>query len=173
MQSQVLLLTEQEQDRITNYYLGMDFPWYRYTHQTHTSETQWPNPPFFAHTLRSASQQENLEGKINSPHYEFWETIFLRNVAVTPRLIYRAAVNCVGFSPALHSQPHYDHSWPHKHWICYLTNGGPTYFLDHEHTVTDHVNCEKNTHVTFNGQLHAQGFPQENQQRIVVVFTFR
>jgi hypothetical protein len=181
----IVELSDYEKNIIDKEILGNSFSWYSQDQQTvHDPSYHYPgtmsvcNSHFLTHVLMRRSDNATQTGEIiDYGTYKFFHQIFRRwcesnNVQVNS--IYRACVNFTVSAPADHAIPHYDHDWPHSNWIMYLNTvpGTDTIFFDDDFNLVHEVPCVKNTAVSFERQLHAHRYTQENYRRIVVVFTY-
>jgi hypothetical protein len=187
---------QNEHDHIEKFVMGPTFPWYWQNQQTFNTEEfynenlpEWLlphlthyNAPFLSHTLLRRSDDENvnhLERHASdfSPHYEFFMEIFHRftvEQGIPYRKIFRANLNLNWYNGDYHTEPHYDHAWPHHNFIMYLTSceHGQTILWPPDFLTSYLVPCEQYTAVAFRQQWHAHRYPAQGDKRIVFVVTY-
>lgn len=186
-------VTKREQEAIDETILGCQMPWYYISKQTLNKDLEYipenirpyitfVNPPFLSHTLLMRTEEENVD-HISRPRnhysslYEFFMEIFHRFTVennIKYKKIYRANLNLTWYSGLNHSEPHLDHSWPHKNFIMYLTDcdRSETIIWPEDFSVSYLIPCKKNTAVTFDSVWHAQRMPGIGERRIVLVITY-
>ena len=174
-------LTSDEIDFIGYVTSSNSFPWFIQPFQTNVktfnaSKHITGNSFFFSHTLMTRNPSEEV-GLVNSQHYDFFETIFLRwindNGLDLPCKIYRASLNLTIHNDKDMSIPHYDHYWPHWNWIMYLNgSSASTVLLDEDGKIVEEVAAKQSWACAFQKQLHAHRYPKVNEPRYVCVFTY-
>lgn len=169
------------QEFIKTQVLTTDFPWFRAPYQTENPidlrvKSKVVNAPFFSHVLMRRSENQGLEGQINSQYFQHFRKIFLdwcEENAVKVNTIYRACVNLTLYADGKFTVPHKDHDFFHYNWIMYLNNSSAhTLIFDENLEIVERIKPEENTCVLFDGSIHAHELPSGLDQRMVVVFTF-
>lgn len=160
-----------DQQDFLKFVTSNDFPWF------HTVVTEYDTQGVmrFAHTLMKRSDLEGVSGDINSPHYEMAYTIFKNfcdqnNVPV--KKIFRASFNLTIASSLPNAGVHQDHKFPHNVFVMYLNDtSGDTQLIEND-VITQSISPKKNKAIIFNNQPHTHLFPNIDEYRIVMVFTF-
>lgn len=186
-------ITQREQETIDNVVLGCQFPWYYISQQTLNKDLKflpkeikpymsYINSPFCSHTLLARTEVENvdhLSRKSNdfSYYYEFFMEIFHRFTvqhSIKYKKIFRANLNLNWYNGDGHTEPHLDHSWPHKNFIMYLNDceQGQTILWPNDFSASYMIPCKKNTAVTFDSVWHGHRFPKILEKRVVFVVTY-
>lgn len=150
------------------YVKSNDFPWY------HIKSTD--NFTAMSH-LVMMRPDEPVRGAQNSPHLPAAEDLFLRICGdnyIDVKCVHRIAFNLTFADPSPHGDIHLDHMFPHKNFILYLNkfDGGDTYLFNEDAEIIETIKQEENKFVVFGGDLHAQGFCNPQQHRILMVVTF-
>lgn len=159
-----------EQQQFIDHLLSSDFPLY-YTSSTGKYK-------FFSHTF--LKRNENLQGSAGIVHSSYWESIhkLFKEICVKynieHNIIYRANLNVTLFDKDKMGDLHTDHSFPHKNFIIYLNDfsNGFTYILDEDSKEIKEIKPEKFKVVIFGGNMHAQGFCNIKERRVVLIITF-
>ena len=182
-----VLVNKYERDYIENHVKGRPFTWHHLPNQINPelvdprlASIGSTNTPFFNHILMSLSEEEGKPGNVlaeNIQDYNFFETIFLRwcnNNINTPKIIYRACLNCTKSSFGEFTIPHVDHKFPHNVWIMYLNDAvdAPTVFFDDEWNIVKSAEARAYTCVAFSQHPHGHIYAKGTDYRIVVVFTW-
>jgi len=110
--------------------------------------------------------------QLTDKFYPLLEEIFYEN-RLSVGSILRFSANCQHPIPEddRHSIPHYDHQFPHKNLLIYLTDaGGDTLLFDDDRNI-EHVHSPKEDDIIMFEGLHAYRAPK-NKRRIVLVTTF-
>ena len=151
-----------------NYILSEDFDWF-WTEKS-TVDGDGENVSLYYHSF--LSRPEHSGGKypkvccnnIESACVIIEEILRYNDIKINSFL--RIAVNCVHpYATVLKSVPHYDHEFPHKNILIYLTDaGGSTFVEDEEHSPNE------DDVIVFEG-LHYHETPL-NKRRVVLVATF-
>jgi hypothetical protein len=185
-----------EREHIEKFVMGTKFPWFWQNQQTFNSEEfhnehlpEWLRPllahyngPFLSHTLLRRSEDEN-EGHLDrgagdfSVHYEFFIELFHRftvEQGIKYTKIFRANLNLNWYNGEEHTEPHYDHEWPHNNFIMYLNTceHGQTIIWPNDFNASYMIPCEKYTAVAFKQQWHGHRYPSPGSRRIVFVVTY-
>lgn len=183
---------QREQEFIENYVMGPHFPWFWQDRQTFNDEGDIPdevkkyvksfNGPFLSHTLLHRIEDESVKHTERPPkdistHFEFFMELFHRFMSennLKYKNIFRANLNLTWHCSNLHSAPHFDHTWPHKNFIMYLTNceQGQTIVWPDDFSASYMIPCKKYTAVTFDQHWHAQRYPSLSSKRVVLVITY-
>jgi hypothetical protein len=171
-----LLPNEDSQEKIDSIIYNNDFPWY---FEKTTSSLKYR---MFFHSLvlrqpHKESPTIPVQGKISSPHFDFFFGIFLdvcKKNNIDVNVIYRACINNTWHYPEKHGDIHVDHKYPHKQFIWYLNDftDAPTYLFDENNNLIKKTAVGKNKINIFSNERHAQGFCAPGEYRICVVFTF-
>jgi hypothetical protein len=184
------IFTAQEQSAIDQEILGNDFPWF-YQAETTRIFPQGdlvgiPDPwsyHYLSHTLvhRSGTGMgQDLVGTVNSKHWMFFQSIFLRTLdtqGIKIDKILRASLNCSFDNNMSWGRPHVDHNFPHQNFIAYLNhfNEGSTYLfesLDPNSQQVAVIPGQQGSAAVFSGVPHSQGFCKAGERRVVLVVTF-
>jgi hypothetical protein len=168
-------LTEEELSIVSNEMLGNKFPWY---HQERAisvdkkySTTQYP---FVCHNLMIRSHSKGKEpGIIYSNYFNFFHEIFKRNCP-THNFLLRMSLNLTFFHPEKHGDIHVDHDFEHNNMIIYLNSfsNGKTYLFDNNNEIVDEILPALNSGCIFPGNLHAQGFCNPGESRLILIATY-
>jgi hypothetical protein len=159
-----------KQENLIDYFLSNKFPLY---YSTATKE--YTN---FGHAFLSRNKNEDDNfGVINSNYWKEAYSLFKEICAkhgIEHRVIYRASLNVTQFNKNKIGDFHVDHAFPHKNFIMYLNDfsNGSTYIQDEDTKELKEIKAEKFKVVIFGGQMHAQGFCNNGERRVVLVFTF-
>lgn len=184
------VITVAEQNSILEYVFSNEFPWY-YQSKMVATESVFANAInsyFFSHMLIVRQEEDEFgrylygnepkEGKINSNDWDKFKPIFTKAIP-DYKTIYRAAINLTfgieNTNELKCSLPHRDHAFDHKNFICYLNkfSNGHTYIMNDDMQVTDSITPKERCAITFDGNLmHAQGFCNLNEKRLVMVVTY-
>jgi len=99
---------------------------------------------------------------------------FVKKNKIKPKTILRANLNNTGYYPDKHSFVHRDHEFEHKNFIFYLNDftNGSTFLFDKDHKIKKEIKAAKYKGVVFGGDLHAQGFCDVYERRLILVVTF-
>lgn len=183
----------QEKKYIEDTVLGTYFPWFYIENQTFDNNSDlipesvrsfvnYTNSPYLSHTLLARSNFENISNKDRpstdfSRYYEFFIEIFHRFMSDNNQKyskIYRANLNLSWFNGINHTEPHFDHHWPHKNFIMYLNDcsHGQTIIWPSDFLTSYTIPCKKYYAVAFDSQLHGHRFPAPKERRVVFVVTF-
>lgn len=161
----------QEEEKLFNIIKSSDFPFY---YQTTTSA----NYHMYGHTLMSRDSKEDIkEGQINSDCYipinSFFKKICEEN-NINVKTIYRSAINSTHYYDTLYCDPHKDHEFNHYVFLMYINkfDNGFTYIFDENKNIKNIIYPSENKIVIFKNALHAHGFCNIGQRRLVLVITF-
>lgn len=186
-------LYPREEKFIEEIILGTYFPWFYIENQTFDnnllsmpdairSVIKYTNSPYLSHMLLSRALTDNVShldrsASDFSKYYEFFMEIFHRFMVDNKKTyskIFRANLNLSWFNGNLHTEPHYDHDWPHKNFIMYLNDcdNGQTIIWPEDFSASYMISCKKYHAVTFDSQWHGHRFPALGQKRIVFVVTY-
>lgn len=182
-----------EQQFIDETVMGCNFPWYYIGQQTIQKNKDlfpdnikpflnYANSPFLSHTLLLRTEEEDV-GHQNRPtshysqFYEFFIEIFHRYMTehnLQYKKIFRANLNLNWHNGFEHTEPHYDHKWPHNNFIMYLNscNQGETVIWPSDFSTSYMIPCIKNTAISFQSQWHGHRFPPMGERRVVFVVTY-
>jgi hypothetical protein len=138
-------------------------------------------PLYFTHAINEYYGYmhclKNRDGEINSYYYPFVESFFLKickenNINV--KTIYRASINSSDYNNILHSDPHRDHEFDHYIFLMYINkfDNGFTYIFDEEENIKNVIYPNENKIVIFKDSIHAQGFCNIGQRRLILIITF-
>ena len=189
-------LYPQEQKYIEENVLGTYFPWFFIENQTFDNNfdviptdvkqfVSYTNSSYLSHVLLARSDLENVTiserpAKDFSRHYEFFIEIFHRFMQDNKQpysKIFRANLNLSWCNGKNHTEPHFDHHWPHKNFIMYLNDCDPghgqTIIWQKDFLTSYIIPCKKYHAVMFNSELHGHRFPSKGNRRVVFVVTFR
>lgn len=168
-------LTKDELNFVDDILLGTSFPWF---HQKRSipKNKKFSNQsyPFFSHNLMLRAQsKDNQPGIINSEYFNHFYEIFKRNCPSFNYLL-RMSLNLTFYSDNEYGDIHVDHNFPHKNMIIYLNkfSNGSTFLFDNNYKVIEEIKGDYNTGCIFPGSLHAQGFCNTNQSRLILITTF-
>lgn len=168
-------LTPKELNFVDDQLLGTNFPWF---HQKRSipKEKKYSNQsyPFFSHNLMLRAQSKGKEpGLINSEHFNFFYEIFKRNRSSFDFLL-RMSLNLTFYHDTPYGDIHVDHNFEHNNMIIYLNkfSNGSTFIFDKEHNVTNEIKGKYNTGCIFPGSLHAQGFCEVGESRLILITTY-
>ena len=174
-----IILSEKENDFFT-YIQGNDFPWY-YNHYNLRANDD--NKPFtsgnilYTHMcMKRNSENKNIRGDINSHHLFFSEQFFMRVCKendISVDTIFRVGFNSTFYRPDKHDIFHNDHLFKHKIFIFYINDfdNGSTFIKNDKEEITE-IKAKKNKAIIFDGCLHAQGFCDLYQRRLILIVTF-
>tara|TARA_B100001094_G_C17729819_1_gene576037 strand:+ start:43 stop:555 length:513 start_codon:yes stop_codon:yes gene_type:complete len=124
--------------------------------------------PFYSHMLLGRPEVFGYSKK-TSPHFELAKDVILEildhNNLDKIKFLLRACLNCVHPTFEIKkSQPHEDHTFPHKNFIAYFTDSGGKTFVENEH----HDPKEDDV-LLFDG-IHYMETPKDDR-RIVLIAT--
>ena len=130
----------------------------------------------FCHSFLKKSEHDSL-GIVNSYYWEHIYTLFQEICAkhdIEHKVIYRSSLNVTTFDKNKIGDFHVDHPFPHKNFIIYLNDfsNGSTYIQNEETKELKEIKAEKFKVVIFDGFMHAQGFCNVGERRVVLVVTF-
>lgn len=158
------------------------FPWsYSGKSTPMDSETDdYQDFPFYNHRFINRPRWGSLNARYLYPEvcsdltetfYPLLEEIFYTN-KIGVGCIYRFSANCQHpLDDDRPSIPHYDHPFPHKNMLIYLTPaGGETLVMDDQRNVVDVHNPKEDDIIVFEG-LHCFKAPKKDR-RIVLVVTY-
>jgi len=168
-------LTTNELSFIDNVVLQNHFPWF-YQAQSIPTEKKYSNLtyPFFSHNLMLRAETKNKEpGIINSEHFNFFYNIFKRNCP-SFKFLLRMSLNLTFYHDTEYGDIHVDHNFDHSNMIIYLNKftNGPTYLFDDNFNKTHTIESKYNSGCTFPGNLHAQGFCNIGETRLILITTY-
>jgi hypothetical protein len=158
--------------KFKNFVLSPQFSWFWISESTPRYDIDgYENISHFSHTFLSRSGPGDIfYTKENCQHIGYAHNVFLevaRANGISPLVVYRINANAVFPTSSMkYTVPHYDHVFPHKNMLIYLTNpnGGDTVcegesFLAEEDDVIimEGEHCHK---------------PPSNDRRIVLIYTF-
>jgi hypothetical protein len=155
---------------------GPNFHWFYKLKSTTMDDEKYNNISLYGHSFlsRSESDYDRFYSLPNSEHLDKVQ-YFLAKVAkennVQINCFYRINANAV--HPTDEDKltvPHYDHEFPHKNMLVYLTDsGGETVVYNGDGTIEEHHPQEDDI-IIFDG-LHCHR-PPKDRRRVVLVATF-
>lgn len=132
---------------------------------------KYTNISFYSHGFLRRPEGRFRYPYSNSPYTDTVSSIFreiLEHNNVKVNSFMRIGANCVHPQPqskVVNSVPHFDHYFPHKNALIYLTDaGGDTYVMDKSHSPSE------DDVIVFEGEHYMQT-PLE-KRRVVLVATF-
>lgn len=186
-------LYPQEEKFIENTVMGSYFPWFYVGNQTFDNAVlevpdyikpyvNYINSPYLSHILLARANSENISNKERpskdfSSYYEFFIEIFHRFMQDNKKKyskIFRANLNLSWYNGNEHTEPHFDHEWPHNNFIMYLNDCtfGQTIIWPKDFLTSYIIPCKKYYAVDFNSQWHSHRFPSIGERRLVFVVTY-
>ncbi|MFY7881559.1 MAG: hypothetical protein ACOVR6_04630 [Fimbriimonas sp.] len=163
-------ITHRERADLEASLLSEQFPWYFQKQMVDDSDDF-----FFCHNLLLRDLDSNGPGKVVSTVWDKVYPIFTR--IVPHSVVYRAAFNLTFESSKglLHSTPHRDHLFDHNNFILYINkvSQGDTHIFDDKFNEIDIIEPVPKRAVTFPGLLHAQGYCEKGEKRLVLVVTYK
>ena len=152
------------------YILSENFEWY--WNEKSTVDGDGENVSFYSHPFLTRPEAFGFGGKypkISCNNTESASTIIqeiLEHNNIPINTFLRINANCVHpYSEVLKSVPHYDHEFPHKNILIYLSSSGGSTFVDDEE-----YSPQEDDVIVFEG-LHYHETPL-NKRRVVLVATF-
>ena len=159
--------------KLKNLILSPEFSWYWNENSTYNTNNQddHENFGFYSHAfLQRPDDTDKCYSKPNSHHldavYDVLYEILISN-QIQPQVFYRICANSVHPTRNnLPCTPHYDHSFPHKNLLIYLTdvNNGETVVENEKY-----YGKEDNV-IIFEGKHYHK--PPTKDRRIVLISTF-
>jgi len=155
------------------------FPWYFLASPVTKSY------PCLTHILLPRYDYKKNEGfKVNSEFYFYFTDLvdkLCKKHGIKIKRILRAAFNLTWKFEGKHSNPHWDHDFPHINIIFYLNKftKGSTYLFEGTSKdkkpgkIIKEMTAAKGKYIIFPGEnFHAAGFPgQEDETRIICLYT--
>jgi|TARA_R100001086_G_scaffold217607_2_gene134061 hypothetical protein len=158
------ILNKNEKDFFNNVVLKNKLPYFIQNGQTLEDDRI-----YLSHLL-----QHRETGAIASNIYYDVMNIIKRLCKKTNIKINRSLRACINltfpYNPGM-GVIHVDHTFPHKQFIIYLTDGGATHFFDKNKKLIKKVNSKKFKVLFFDKEFHAVVHPKKGI-RILVVVTF-
>jgi len=186
-------LHPREQEYIERTVMSANFPWFYVANQTFdntapdlpadiASFVEYKNAPYLSHQLLTRAEHESISNSDRPPnhfstYYEFFIEIFHRFMVdngLQYSKIYRANLNLNWFNGYNHTEPHFDHTWPHNNFIMYLNTckDGQTIIWPEDFSASYIIPCEQYHAVNFKMNWHAHRFPPVGERRVVFVVTY-
>ena len=163
-------LTKYQEEFIEWVVNGVDFPLYSVFSDNIT--------PIFNHTLRNKAIDNQSWGIANSEYVDTFDSLFKdfckENNIMWTRIL-RSAINFTTHQPKDSEYDiHRDHEFRYRNFIMYLNEwtGGGTQFFDDERRLIKTIHPQKYKAIVSDNELHAQGYCDPHQRRVVLVVTF-
>lgn len=168
-------LSTDELNFIDNVVLKTTFPWF-YQAQSIPPGKKYANQtyPFMCHNLMLRAESKKKEpGLVNSEYFNFFHNIFLNNCP-QHKFLLRMSLNLTFYHNKDFGDIHVDHDFDHNNMIIYLNKftNGHTYIFNEKYEKTDTIESTFNTGCIFPGSLHAQGFCDVGETRLILVATY-
>ena len=169
------VLSESELEVIDNKILSNNFSWfYQETSIPKNKKYHSFSYPFLCHNLMLRANSKNREpGIVNSEYFNLFHTIFKRHCPEHEFLL-RMSLNLTFHHDREHGDIHVDHHFEHNNFIVYLNSftNGSTFLFDDKHNKVGEIPSERNTGCIFPGSLHAQGFCNMGETRLILIATY-
>jgi len=159
-----------------NFVISDDMPWFWWETSTPglLEVDEYHNFGFYSHAfLVRPNEGGNFFSRPNSQFLNSAQQIFMEIASANSmnvNVIYRMNANCVmPTQEQKFSIPHYDHNFPHKNCLIYLTNTGGNLRLFEGNKIIEHNPYEDDV-IVFGGKHCLK--PPKNGRRISIVVTF-
>lgn len=165
-------ITEHQKTFVEQEVLTDAFPWYYADHQLYDD-----GYGFMFHLLANRAENVPPEERQNSSYYSFFKSVldgFCVKHNIEYKEIYRMCINSTGLCTKEQSGFHYDHDFPHRQLLVYLTDCPTSRLLiaDENENVTQEFTPKAFHGISFTRLNHAIKYRKEEGRRIVVVYTF-